>query len=248
MNPLISVVMPVWNGLRAGKNYLHRAVFSLVRQDYEGPIEIIVVDDGSTDRTLPTLYEWANKIHGSWQSRRLIIESRPHEGVTHSLNHGLRQATSEFVARQDADDWSEPSRFTRQVEFLSKNTDVAMVGSAARVVHDDKVRDEVWYRWGAERIPKKAFRDNSPFCHGSVMFRRSMLQEIGEYDPKYPHAQDYDLFWRIACRYPVATISDPLYAYRVHGGRVTSNRRRFRVQLQCAHRIKTRIQRELRER
>lgn len=247
MKPLISVVLPVLNGIRAGQGYLRDAIWSIVRQDYEGPIELIVVDDGSRDQTVKTVQEWAKKIHEGWQSRRIVVANRPHEGVTRSLNHGLRRATGEFIARQDADDWSDPSRFTRQVEYLKNNLDVAMVGSAVRVVHGKKIVDEVWYRRKEHRVPKQEFGQGSPFCHGSVMIRRKILDKVGEYDPQFPHAQDYDLFWRIAKHHAVASIPEPLYYYRVHGNRVTSNRRRFQIQLKCGRQIKRRVQRELKE-
>lgn len=247
MKPLISVVMPVLNGIRAGRGYLRQAVWSVVQQDYEGPIELIVVDDGSKDETVKTVRTWADEIQARWQSRRIVLAARSHEGVTRSLNHGIRRAAGEFVARQDADDWSEPSRFTRQIEYLNDNPNVAMVGSAVRVVNGNTVADEVWYRRKEALVPKREFGQGSPFCHGSVMIRRAILTEVGEYDPQFPHAQDYDLFWRIAKAHPVASILDPLYCYRVHGNRVTSQRRRFRVQLDCAKRIKRRIQREMNE-
>lgn len=244
MKPLISVVMPVWNGLKAGRGYLQQAVFSLVHQDYEGPIEVIVIDDGSTDGTVEAVQQWAEQIHAGWQSRRIAVVARPHEGVTHSLNAGINRATGEFVARQDADDWSKPTRFTRQVEYLRGNPDVALVGSAVRVVNESRVADEVWYR-AEGRIKREVFSKQSPLAHGSVMFRRSALTEVGGYDPQFPHAQDYDLFWRIARLHPIATLPDPLYYYRVHQNRVTSNRRRFQIQFDCAKKIKHRIRREL---
>jgi len=238
--------MPVWNGLRAGPGYFRKAVFSLVHQDYEGPVEIILVDDGSNDKSLESAREWAEQINAGWKSRRVVVAARPHEGVTHSLNHGITLATGEFVARHDADDWSAESRFTKQIEFLTENPDVAMVGSAVQVVHGPKVVEEVWYR-ASGLIPKKSFAKGSPLAHGSVMIRRSVLTEVNGYDAQFPHAQDYDLFWRIAKKHPIATIPDPLYFYRVHDRRVTSDRRRFRIQLDCATKIKRRIQRELKD-
>jgi len=238
--------MPVWNGIVAGPDYFHKAVFSLVHQDYEGPVEIIVVDDGSGDETLKFVREWADQVKAGWQSRRIVVASRPHEGVTHSLNHGIRLATGEFVARHDADDWSAKNRLTEQVEYLKTYSEVAMVGSAVRVVHGTREVDEVWYR-ASGRVPKASFGKQNPLAHGSVMIRRSVLTEVNGYDTQFPHAQDYDMFWRIACLHPIATISNPLYFYRVHDRRVTSDRRKFQIQLQCSRRIQRRIQRELRD-
>jgi len=246
MESLISVLLPVWNGLRAGSGYLQRAVYSIVEQTYEGPIELIIVDDGSTDGTVDAVMQWSNSIRENWQSRRIIVVTKKHSGVTQTLNEALKHARGDFIARQDADDWSSPERFSRQVNYLKKNADVALVGSAVQVVHGRQVKQEVWYKSGG-RIPKCAFRERTPLAHGSVLLRSDVMRTVGGYDPQFPHAQDYDLFWRIRRKYAVASLSDVLYFYRVHSNRVTSDRKRFQIQLACARKIRQRIQQELNE-
>lgn len=247
MQPLVSVVMPVLNGIAAGPGYLWKAVDSLVHQNYDGPIEILLLDDGSKDETVAQAQGWADQIKQEWNSRRLVVIIREHTGVTKTLNAGIARAEGEFIARHDADDFSETTRITKQVNYLKSNPEVAAVGSAVRLFHGNRDRKEVWYRWKGNRVSPKAFRKENPFCHGSMMIRRSILVEVGGYDERFPHAQDYDLFWRIAKRWPVATLPEALYCYRVHDRRVTSDRRRFRVQLECSRQIKQRIGRELKE-
>ena len=244
MPPLVSVVMPVFNGLRAGPGYLNQSIDSLVRQDYEGPLEIVIIDDGSTDGTGDVIRETAERIKKTHLSRRIELITRPHAGVTKSLNAGARHATGELVARQDADDYSEPERITRQVAYLTDHAEVAVVGSAVRVIHGSRRKDEVWYRSATDRLRIEDFRKQCPLAHGSTMIRADVLKQVGYYNESYPHSQDYDLFWRIVRRWEIATIPDPLYCYRVHGNRVTTQK--FRLQLDCANRIRQRINREFR--
>lgn len=246
MRPLVSVVLPVWNGLSTGRGYLEQSVFSLVDQDYDGPIEIIAVDDGSSDGTANQLSVWSDTIQQNRKSRVLRVFAVKHEGVTKALNHGLRQVTGSFVARQDADDWSSLCRISKQVDYLNAHQEVVLLGSAVHVVHDSQVKQEVWYK-ASGLVTKKDFSERSPLAHGSVLFRREVLDTVGMYNEQYPHAQDYDFFWRVCKQYTVATLADPLYYYRVHKNRITSSPDRFRIQLSCFRQIRSRIQSELQQ-
>lgn len=77
-----------------------------------------------------------------------------------------------------------------------------------------------------------------------MMVREAVL-DVGCYDEKYVHAQDYDLFWRLACKYPIATLPEALYCYRVHNRRVTSDRKGLMIQRRCAKLIQSKIEAEL---
>src|SRR5580698_3447780 len=101
MNPRISIVMPVWNG----ETYLAATLESVLTQTFTD-FELIVVDDGSTDATLGILK--------SCPDPRLRVFQLEHGGIVKALNHGLAQARSEWIARQDADDISLPRRLERQ--------------------------------------------------------------------------------------------------------------------------------------
>lgn len=245
MGKLVSVVMPVWNGMRAGPDFLKLAVFSLVHQDYDGPIEIILIDDGSADTTLEVAKSWSKLIEREWKSRRLVVIPERRIGITKALNVGLRNSSGEYIARSDADDFSQPERIREQVDYLDSHPDVGLVASAVQVVQGSKRSEDVWYRWGAGYITPEAFRKESPLCHGSVMFRRTVLDAVGLYDERYKHAQDYDFFWRIVRKFHIASIPKPLYSYRVHRNRITAHSRHFQIQLDNKREIKQRIGREL---
>lgn len=238
------MVLPVRNGLKAGPGFLGQALDSIVQQDYVGPIELVVVDDGSTDGTANFVSQWAKSLVGLEDRRTLVLHTQKALGVTHALNAGLGLAKGTLIARQDADDYSATSRIRLQAEFLANRPDVGMVCTAIRIVRNRKPTPEIWYK-SSGYVTKYAFARDNPVAHGSVMVRKSVIDSVGVYNVAYPHSQDYELFWRVAKKHKIVCFPEPLYFYRVHEQRVTSDPKRFPIQLQCSKQIKQAIQREL---
>src|SRR5688572_25577736 len=122
--PPVTVLMSVHNGMP----FLKEAVESILHQTFGG-FEFVIVDDASTDETPEYLKSIAD--------RRVRVLTLPENiGLTAALNHGLREARGEFIARQDADDTSDPRRLEKQVAYLRANSTYAVVGSQARLVDD----------------------------------------------------------------------------------------------------------------
>ena len=117
--PLISVCMPVYNA----KRYLGEAVESILSQTFRD-FEFLIIDDGSTDRSLAILQRYAA------QDARIRLSSEPNAGYVVRLNEMLHQARGDLIARMDADDVALPERFARQVEFLRSHPEVDVVGGA----------------------------------------------------------------------------------------------------------------------
>ena len=124
--PRISVVMPVFNG----GSYLAAAVESILKQSFND-FELIVIDDGSTDKTACVLAGFARS------DGRIRVIGQANTGVVASLNRALDLARGEYVARMDADDVSLPSRFELQVAFLDTHPEVAVVGSAITLIDEE---------------------------------------------------------------------------------------------------------------
>ena len=116
--PAVSVIMPVFNGRR----YLAKAIASVLAQTF-ADFELIVVDDGSTDRTPEILARFAEN------DARIRIVSRPNTGIVGALNDAIAVARGEFLARMDADDLCEPERFAKQVEYLRAHPDCVIHGT-----------------------------------------------------------------------------------------------------------------------
>ncbi len=136
------------------------------------------------------------------------------------LNAGLDACTAPYVARQDHDDIPEPTRLAVQRNFLDEHPSVFAVGSAATII--DERGDEV----GIRRLPVGAevlrlLRWKSALVHPSVMFRRAAVDEAGGYDPGATHAEDYELWLRLAALGDLDNLPEPLLRYRVHSQQVS---------------------------
>jgi glycosyltransferase involved in cell wall biosynthesis len=127
--PLISVVMPVYNAAQ----YLREAIDSILNQTFRD-FEFIIINDGSTDRSL--------EIIQSYNDDRIRLINQKNTGLAKALNNGIAIAKSDFIARMDADDISIPERLTSQFSFLESNVDVVAVGSNAEVI--DKEGNHVY--------------------------------------------------------------------------------------------------------
>jgi glycosyltransferase involved in cell wall biosynthesis len=203
--PLVSAVIPTFN--RAWS--LGRAVDSVLNQAYR-PLELIVVDDGSTDETPRQLAPLAAR-------GRLLLVRQPRRGVSAARNAGLRAARGSLLAFLDSDDEWLPGKIEAQVEFLDQHPDQVLVQTRER-----------WFRGGRRVNPGRRHRKlagdifvpSLGLClisPSAVMLRRSLLDEVGLFDEDLPAAEDYDLWLRILARHPAGLIDRELVIR--HGGR-----------------------------
>jgi len=209
--PVVSVIMAVFDGAP----WVGGAIESLLAQTL-ADLEVIVIDDGSTDATAEVLAAFVDP--------RLRVERRARAGLTHSLNRALEISRAPLVARLDADDVALPERLARQCAFLDAHRDVGLVGTWAREV-------DVTGREMAAICPpeddasiRRALIRRNPFVHSSVMMRRSALDRAGRYDPSLPVAQDYDLWVRLARVTRLANLPELLVVRRLLPGRVSAVR------------------------
>ncbi|MDJ0619011.1 MAG: glycosyltransferase [Calothrix sp. MO_192.B10] len=207
----VTVLMAIYNG----QDYLREAVDSILAQTFQD-FEFLIINDGSTDST--------REIICSYHDPRIrLIHNEHNLGLTRSLNKGWELAKGEFIARQDADDISEPERLAKQVAFLETHSEVALVGTwfknidpqGSLIGEYDLPCDSTEIRW--------EILFYSPFVHSAVMFRKDIISEqIGLYNEAFSYAQDYDLWWRISRRFKVANIKDYLIKLRVNPSSMTA--------------------------
>ena len=204
--PRISVVMSVYNG----EKYLSEAIKSILNQIYKD-FEFIIIDDGSTDSS--------RAIITSFKDDRIkpLINER-NIGLTKSLNKGLFYADGEFIARQDADDISLPERLELQIQCLDRHPEVAVLGTSYYVIDKDgKIIEE---RKPAPN-PMSTLITGNRLTHGSVMFRHSVMEELGKYDEcHFKYAQDYEYWLRISKHYQIKNLEQSLYKLRVHSNTI----------------------------
>lgn len=202
----------------AAESFLHHAV---------------VVDDGNVPRL---------QIPAEWHPHAIVLKHDRNRGITEALNTGLRYANEhgyEFIARLDAGDHALPGRLAKQVSFLEDNPDCQLVGTQARFVDEE---GRFLYR---SNLPTQAvdihreLHRRSCFIHPAVMLRARVFQKIGQYRERYPAAEDYDLFFRIAEQFPTANLDEPLITYEVSSASISTRRRRqqlfSRLRIVLAH-------------
>lgn len=209
MNLKISVVMSVYNG----EQHLRESIESILNQTFTN-FGFIIVNDGSTDASLEI-------IKGYDDAKIRIINNEENIGLTKSLNKAIKEARGEYIARQDADDISLPNRLELQHEFLEKHPEVALLGTGIYVIDEkgDKIEKRIMHP-----NPKKSLLKGNRFIHGSVMFRKSVIDELGAYNETLKYSQDYELWLRLSKKYNVRNLTAPLYKLRMHRGSILSKK------------------------
>ena len=201
--PLVSVVMSAYNDA----DCVGEAVASIRGQTF-ADWELIVVDDGSTDRTGEVLADLARK------EPRLRILTQANAGLTSALIAGCEIAHGRHIARQDADDRSHPDRLARQVALLESDPALGFVSCFADYVAPG---GEYLYtvtrpECVAEATDGLLNRRLGPPAHGTVMFRRDLYRSVGGYRAAFHFAQDCDLWLRLGERAQLAYVPDRLYS------------------------------------
>lgn len=198
--PLVTVIIPTYN-----RGWVvQEAIDSVLDQDFRD-YELIVVDDGSNDNTRQILGAYGKAITVLQQSNR---------GVSAARNRGIAEAAGRLIAFLDSDDLWLPRKLTTQVKFFEENADAVI-----------NQTQEIWIRNGARVNPKKRhhkfsgmiFERSLALClvsPSAVMIKKSLFDAVGVFDENLPACEDYDLWLRISCRYPVHLIDIPLIIKR----------------------------------
>ena len=200
--PLISVIMGVHN---SDPDMLLSAVRSVLSQSVSD-IELIICDDGSENDIEKTLASIKD-------SRVKLISFKENKGLAAALNACIDVASGKYIARQDDDDISLPERFEKQTEYLENHSDTYFSGTDCELYSQGEgVYGE---RIMPKTVDKRSFLFNSPFIHGSMMFRREVFDKeryrtLGK-NRKY---EDYDLFMRLcADGFKSANLPEKLYRF-----------------------------------
>lgn len=194
---MISVIIPTYQ--RA--ELVLTAVESVRRQSFRD-WELLVVDDGSSDGTIDAL----ERI----REPRLRVIRQAHSGVSAARNRGIQQARYEWIAFLDSDDSWKPRKLERQLESLE-----------AEPAYQICFTDEIWIRNGVRVNQKKRHRKQSGWIYprclrlcivspSSILLHRSVLERMGQFDESFPVCEDYELWLRLAARYPILFLPQPL--------------------------------------
>ena len=205
---MTSVIIPTFN--RAA--FLREAMDSVLAQTAE-VFELIVIDDGSTDHTAELVAEYGNRVRYCFQ---------PNAGASAARNLGIRHAAGKFISFLDSDDLWLPRKLERQLEWMAAHPHLLLCYT-----------DEIWIRRGV-RVNQKNIHAKSggwiyPLClprciisPSSVIMRRELFDTVGLFDEQLPVCEDYDLWLRVASRFEVGFIPEPLIVKRGgHAGQLS---------------------------
>ncbi|MBK5961830.1 hypothetical protein CCR97_27005 [Rhodoplanes elegans] len=209
----VSVVLPV----RDGGPFLREALDSVLGQEM-GNLELLAVDDGSTDDTPAILAAAAAR------DPRVRLFATGGRGLVAALNTGVEAARGAYLARLDADDVAMPNRLSRQLSAMTARPSLGLLGSWAETIDAD---GRPIGRLTPETDPGALvalLQRTNPFIHSSLMLRTDLVRRLSGYRAAFEAAEDYDLWLRVAEVAEVGNLPEPLIRYRWHGGNVTSRK------------------------
>lgn len=193
---MISVIIPTFNR----SALVREAVASVLAQE-DVALEVIVVNDGSSDDTFAALAAFGSAIHSV---------SKAHGGVSSARNAGIRAAKGEWLAFLDSDDLWLPQKLRKQLAFLGEHPEFKICQT-----------EEIWVRNGQKLNPKEYHRKPRGYCFpqllerclvspSAVVIHREIFRDVGLFDESLPACEDYDLWLRVGCRYPLGLLQEPL--------------------------------------
>ena len=203
--PELSIVMTVFNG----ESFVGEAVSSMLTQTYQD-FELVIVDDGSTDRTPQVLSALEKRDH------RIRVISQRNYGIARANNNACEVARGRYLARLDHDDISLPDRLRLQMDFLEKNPNAAVLGGAIEVI--DSRGNAVYgvqYPTNHAQILRE-LPHRACFAHSAVTMRRDAFMAVGKYREQFAPGEDYDLWLRFSEQYQMANLSEIIIQHRIH--------------------------------
>ncbi len=202
--PQISVVMSVFNG---GK-FLRPAIDGILSQTFTD-FEFIIINDGSKDNS--------RQLIESYTDPRIRLINQSNRGLVYSLNKGVKIARGRFIARQDADDISLPSRLEKELQLITTSERLGLVGSFFTYISEAESEPSTTITSTTKDLDlKRSLLIVNPFAHGSTLTRREAIIEAGGYRDNYGPTEDYDLWRRMMNNWEFAVVPESLYWYRIN--------------------------------
>lgn len=215
MKPEVSVVIPAFNA----QKYIAATVDSILSQTFRD-IEVVIVDDASTDSTFSIISDIAKK-----DKRVRVHRNERNLGTIRTLNRAIELSVGRYIARMDADDLSHPSRVEKQHAFLKAHPDVGIVGCGLLIINEVRSERSTIVRPGDDGSLRLEMAKYTPIG-ANCMLRRSVLEEVGLFDAEIGAEEELEIMIRIAGRAKLACIPDILYTYFIRStGRSISSRK-----------------------
>jgi len=202
--PKVSIILPTHNG----SHYIHQSVESCLNQTYAN-IELIVINDGSTDDT--------EKIIDAFADERIHQTILPkNQGIVSALNLGFLKSTGDFLTWTSDDNYYALNAIEVMLKVLTEKKDVDFVYSNYHMIDEENKA----LRAGHVEEPEGLDEDN--YIGGCFLYRRKVYEEIGDFNFEAFLAEDYDYWLRVRAKFPMKRLEDFLYYYRMHDTSLTS--------------------------
>lgn len=221
--PLVSVIVPAFNA----QDYIQETLDSILAQTYPN-LEVIVVDDGSTDHTA--------QIVESYGSRVFYIIQDNSGGASVPRNTGIKKSTGEFLCFIDADDIMVPNRIEHQVDFMNKHPDVGLVFSDYRNFNNDGIFSKTHFQtcpnlWTCLKNSDQLVLDQACLylakenfgISGSFMIARNLLDFVPGFEPSLKACEDFYFYFQLARHTSVGLINEVGMLRRLHGSNMSDN-------------------------
>ncbi len=201
--PRVSVVIPTYNRAR----FVTKAIDSVLEQTFRD-FEIIVVNDGSTDKTEEVLQPYQDQI--------VYFSYQGNKGAAYARNRAIELAQGEYIAFLDSDDFWQPEKLEKQIKFFDKHPDYGLVATQCLVnVIDDDLRtikyikkEEIHYELTYEKIFQRPF-----IMPSSILIKKKCFDRVGFFDEELRVLEDIDIYLRLARKYKIGFINEPLTVY-----------------------------------
>jgi glycosyltransferase involved in cell wall biosynthesis len=210
--PKVSTIIPTYNAIA----YLPEAIDSVLKQTFKD-FELIIVDDGSSDRT----FEWASQI----KDPRVKIIWQDKYGSARARNRGIAIAEGEYIALLDADDVWETTKLEKQVNFLDRNPEIGLVDTSVVLINENGKSTGKVVTSKAEKDVWKELVQFQPVCScdSTPLIRRECFETVGLFDEDLLFLEDLDFWIRLASHYQFGAIKEPLVRYRQYSGSKSTN-------------------------
>jgi len=205
----VSVIIPTYN--RA--DLLPEAIDSVLAQTWK-EMEIIVVDDGSTDRTKETVRRYDDRVRYFYKENG---------GPSSARNMGIKKAKGTHVAFLDSDDVWEPEKLRIQMDFMREHPEIKFVCTDSSLIGSRKSRERKLRKDSMGHLFPILYL-NSFVRTSTALMVKECFQEIGYFDERYRSVEDYDVWLRVAKRFPIAYLNQPLVRYRKHEDNVSRDK------------------------
>lgn len=211
MQPLISIVLPIYNG----EKYMRQSIDSVISQTFTN-WELLIVDDGSTDQTAAIAQEY------ECMDARIHYYKNPHNmRLPRTLNRGFSLAKGDYLTWTSDDNIYYPAALEKMYAALTEEKKEFVFASCDVIDGDGKIVECIMVNDRAVKIMAGANPVGACF-----LYSRKAYEATGEYDPEMTLVEDFDYWQRISMKFPPACISEKLYAYRWHDGALTSTMRK----------------------